>query len=92
MSTPAALSTDPRADWMEDAHTAISALAARSIRTGQTFTADDLRKMIGEPDHHNWIGASFQAAYKRGEIDQVGFTLSRSKSRRGGVIRVWRAA
>lgn len=92
MSAPAVLSIDPRADWMHDAHTAIDALVVRYHRTGQTFTAEDLRRMVGEPEHCNWIGTAFRAACKRGAITQEGYTLSHTKSRRGGVIRVWKAA
>jgi len=92
MSAPAVLSVDPKRDWMYDAHTAIDALVVRYQRTGQTFTAEDLRRMIGEPEHCNWIGIAFRAAHNRGAITQEGFTLSHTKSRRGGVIRVWKAA
>lgn len=53
MSTPAALNTDPKGDWLADAREAIEALA----RTGRKFTSDDLREMVGEPDHANWFGA-----------------------------------
>lgn len=92
MSAPAALDLDEKATWLADAAGAIDSLALRSHRTGSTFTADDLRAMIGEPGHPNWIGNAFNTARTDGAIRRVGFTTSRAKSRHGGVVRVWRAA
>ncbi|MDZ5077900.1 hypothetical protein [Nesterenkonia sp. HG001] len=91
MATAAAIRTDPRADWLTGAREAIEALAARSARTGAEFTADDLRRMIGEPDHPNWFGSAFNTARIARIIEPVGFTISRARSRHGGVIRTWRA-
>lgn len=93
MSTAMAISVDPKSAWMEDAHTAISALATRSLRTGATFTADDLYTMIGQPDHSNWSGTAFTAAKRRGDIEPTGdYVKSQRRARRGSVIAVWRAA
>ncbi len=91
MATAAAISTDPRADWLADAAEAIAALAHRAAQTNTAFTADDLRAMIGEPDHPNWIGAAFSTARSTGQIKAAGYTTSRARSRHGGVIRRWRA-
>lgn len=92
MSAPAALDLDEKATWLADAADAIDSLVYRSHRTGSTFTADDLRAMIGEPGHPNWTGVAFNAARTLGVIVVDGFTISRTKSRHGGVVRVWRAA
>lgn len=93
MSAPAALDLDEKATWLADAAGAIRSMASRSRHnTGWTFTADDLRDMVGEPGHPNWIGVAFNAARTLGVITVYGYTTSRSASRHGGVIRVWRAA
>lgn len=94
MSVPMALDTPQgeKADWMQDAAEAIDALAARSAKYDTTFTADDLRKMIGEPGHPNWTGTAFSAARQNRVIEMAGFTTSTAKSRHRGVIRTWRAA
>lgn len=91
MATPAVISTDPKADWMTEAAEAIARLAARSAKCNVTFTADDLRREVGEPDHPNWVGSAFSAAAQTKVIRPVGFTISRAPTRHGGVIRTWRA-
>lgn len=83
---------DAKHAWLADADHAISALAVRCHRTDQTFTADDVHKIIGDPEHPNWWGVAFASAKRRGEIELAGYAISRSKSRNGGVLRVWRAA
>lgn len=88
MSTPAALNTDPKGNWLADAREAIEALA----RTGRKFTSDDLREMVGEPDHANWFGAAFSSAHRTKIIKPVGYCQSRAKSRNHGVLREWKAA
>lgn len=95
MPTPMALDTTrngPKADWLADAREAIEALARRSRTTGAPFTADDLRKIIGEPAHQNWPGVAFSSAYRLGIIEPAGFTTSTTRSRHRGVIRQWKAA
>ncbi|OSM43499.1 hypothetical protein [Nesterenkonia sp. PF2B19] len=92
MATAAAISTDPRAEWLAEARESIEALAAWSAKYGTTFTADELRLMTGEPDHPNWFGSAFNTARIARIIEPVGFTTSRARSRHGGVIRTWRAA
>lgn len=92
MATPAALSTNPKADWLADARDAIEALAVAHRRADTAFTADDLRRIVGQPDHANWVGAAFSAAHKLGIIRPVGYTTSRTRSRHHGVIRTWKAA
>lgn len=83
---------DDKHRWLIDADHAISALAVRYHRTGQTFTADNVRESIGAPDHPNWWGVAFAAAKQRGLIEAVAFGAARAKSRNGGSLKIWRAA
>ena len=83
---------DAKAAWLTDAEHAIAALAVRYHRTGKTFTADDVRAMIGAPEHGNWFGIAFASAKRRGEIEAVAFSAARAKSRNGGSLKIWRAA
>lgn len=85
MSRPAALTLDDRAEWFHDANEALDYL----IGSRHLFSADDLRDKLPVPAHPNWWGALFGAAHRSGRIKPMGFQLSRSKSRRGGVVRVW---
>lgn len=60
-------------------------------RTGLTFTAEDLTKVIGAPDHPNRIGAAFVAARKAGIIEPTGEVRpSTTPSRHGSLVRCWR--
>ncbi len=93
MSAPAVISIDPKADWMTDADHAIASLSSRYLRTGQTFTADDVYQIAGEPDDNHWPGAAFRAARARGEIVKThAYVQSKRRGRRGSTIAVWRAA
>lgn len=93
MSAPAVLSVDPRADWMRDAEHAISALVTGYHRTGQTFTADDLRGIVGQPDDIHWPGTAFKVAHARGEIEPTGqYVRSTRRARKGSILAVWKAA
>jgi hypothetical protein len=63
------------------------------------FTADDLEDAIGHPDdeheangRNNSIGAAFAHAHKIGLIEPAGVTRSRQPKRKGGMVRVWKAA
>lgn len=84
MKTPP-MALDTREEWFDLARTAITELAA----TRHLFTADDLRPLVPDPGHKNWIGNAFQSARQTKLIKPVGFQLSNSKSRKHGVIRVW---
>lgn len=91
LTGPVALE-DTKHAWLTDADHAINALAARYHRTGQTFTADDLRAAIGAPDHGNWFGIAFAKAKNAGLIEAVAFGAARAKSRNGGSLKIWKAA
>ncbi|MHC6175425.1 hypothetical protein [Glutamicibacter sp. X7] len=84
---PVPMVLDTKAEWLEAAATAIADLASE----GHTFTADAVRERIPAPAEPNWFGAAFSAARESGVIEAVGFELSRTRSRRGGVLRRWQA-
>ena len=72
--------------WLDLARGAIAYLAA----SGRHFTADDVRRLAGEPPSDNALGAVLLAASKRHEIVTVGFDRSKRVTRRGGMVRVWK--
>jgi hypothetical protein len=74
--------------WTEDAIEAIEELAY----TSPTFTADDLRAKMRPAPNPKMVGGAFTAAVSAGIITRAGYTESRAKSRRRGVIRVWTIA
>lgn len=57
---------------------------------GAPFTADDIRREVGEPRHPNHWGALFRSCRIEGLIAPEGVTQSTTKSRNGGLLRVWR--
>ena len=78
---------DAKHVWLADADDAIERLA----HTGRAFTSDDVRRLIGPPEHPNWWGIAFAKAKKQGLIRAVGDGVSTVKSRNGGHRRVWRS-
>ena len=85
MTKALAITLDDRQDWFDLANEALEHL----IDTSYLFSSDDLRPLVPAPPVANWWGALFTAAHKSGRIKPMGFQLSRTKSRRGGVVRVW---
>ncbi len=80
---------DPDADtwWADCARRGIETLA----KTGEAFDAYTLTELgLPDRDHPNRWGAMFNAAYKEGLIEPVGFAYSRRPTRSGGVCRLWR--
>ncbi|NNM44585.1 hypothetical protein [Knoellia koreensis] len=75
--------------WADGALRAIEALAA----AGVIFSADDLRDdpyNLPAPHHPSQWGAVFAKAKQAGLIKPVGYAASRTGSRNGGVLRLWR--
>ena len=82
----AALGVEPH-DWRAAAAKAIEMLAA----TGETFTADAVRRLAGDPPSAaGGLGAALGAAARAGVIEPYGYRRSRRSRRRGGVVTVWR--
>jgi hypothetical protein len=81
---------DARADaergWWAAAWRELGALAA----TGFTFTADDVRRRVGGPDHPARWGGVFLAASRAGLIQAVGVRRPATASRHSGLTRVWK--
>lgn len=82
---PVPMVLDNHDEWMDAAHKGMDALVGR----GRTFTADDLRDIVPVPSNPNWVGTLFQAYKAHGYIRPVGHEVSRSRQRRGGVLRRW---
>lgn len=73
-------------EWPVDAQLAILRLSI----TEQSFTADDLRKVLRPAPHPNHVGAAFLACKNAGLIEPSGYQTSNSKTRRHGALRTWR--
>lgn len=76
---------DTREEWFEQARAELETV----IASRHLFSADDLRLLLPTPGHANWWGVLFGAERNAGRIKPMGYTISRSKTRKGGVIRVW---
>ena len=62
-------------------------------RNGLEFTADDVRKIVGEPDVANRWGGVFLSARRAGLIEPTGSVRpSTTTSRHASLVRVWRGA
>lgn len=80
--------------WLDRAHVAMRQLMA----SGDAFSADDLLALAGYPDgahtansRNSAIGSLFGQYSSAGEIIPVGVVRSTAASRKGGMIRQWRA-
>lgn len=85
MTAPMALE-DTHEAWHEDAVAAIIGLA----HALPLFTAEDLRREMRPAPHPNAPGRAFSAARAAGYITTEGYQTSGIRSRKNGVIRVWR--
>ena len=77
----------------------MDSLVEESKLNGREFSADDLEALVGPPDpnrdpnaKNNSIGSLFMAYSKAGKITVVGHKNSSTPTRKGGLIRVWKAA
>jgi hypothetical protein len=73
--------------WKSKADAAIRFLAD----TGQTFTADDVRRIAGDPRHPNAMGGRLLAASKSRLIEAVGVNQSTRPEGHARRMTVWRA-
>lgn len=74
-------------EWKAACRLAIARLAS----TGETFTAEDVRKQIGDPPNHaNAMGAQFIGAAKEGIIQKVGYAQPMRPSSHARCIASWR--
>lgn len=84
MKTPP-MFLDQRQEWFDAAAAALEEISAAM----ELFTADDMRDKIPPPGNPNWWGILFGAYRNSGRITAQGFQISRTGTRKGGVIRVW---
>lgn len=71
--------------WKVVARQAIDELAARY----HPFTAEDVRRMVGDPPTEKVIGAIFNAAARAGVIKRVGFVQTRRPSSHATMTSQW---
>lgn len=67
----------------------------RLIAGGGDFTSDDIRRAVVEPFATGSalaLGGLINGRSRRGEIVQVGWTISRQPQRHGAPARIWRRA
>lgn len=86
MTKPMAITLNDKAEWFQLANEALDYVIANN----HLFSADSLRPLVPTPANPNWFGALFLAASKAGRIVKAGPMVSRSKSRRGGLIWQWK--
>jgi hypothetical protein len=72
--------------WKLAADLAIEMLA----RGGDPFTAEDVRRLAGDPTHPNAMGPRLQAAVRGQVIQEVGYTTGERPLSRARVLRVYR--
>lgn len=82
----AAMALDDRELWREDAVATITALA----KLGHV-TAEDLTREMRRPPSPSFVGVAFHNAHRAGIIQPIGARTSTTKTRKGGLIRVWAA-
>jgi hypothetical protein len=74
--------------WRKRAQRAISSLCERGI----PFTAEDVRRLAGDPDSQNAMGAALGKASREGLIYTSGFTKPQRASRHSNMLRLWHKA
>jgi hypothetical protein len=72
-------------EWKQRADHAIEKLAWNA---GQ-FTAEDVRRLAGDPTHPAAVGPRFQAAVRAGLIRCVGYTTGERPLSRARMLRVY---
>ena len=82
----AAALEESKAEWFADARFMIERLAAGNDR----FSADDLRKVLRPAPDPHWAGLVFGEVSRKGLIEFVEYQKSKTKSRKGAPVAVWR--
>lgn len=72
--------------WKLAADLAIEMLA----RAGDPFTAEDVRRLAGDPKHPSAMGPRLQAAVRGQVIREVGYACGERPLSRARVLRVYR--
>lgn len=71
--------------WKADVADRIAALA----RLKMAFTVTEVREVVGDPEKPQSWGAAFLAAFAKGIIVPVGYTVSPRSERHAGPVRIW---
>ncbi len=74
--------------WVEAARYAIDSFCS----IGVPFTAEDVRRVAGDPPTPSAIGALFNAVADEGWIVFVGYEKAHRPEAHGRIIRVWKSA
>lgn len=74
--------------WLDQAEWAISVLARKPF----PFTAEDVRKIAGDPERVNSMGAVLSAAKKKGLIEVDGYALATRPEGHARLMRRWRGS
>jgi hypothetical protein len=83
----ASVSSHTPQDWKVACDVAIARLATINA----TFTAEDVRAVVGDPPNHpSAMGARFLAAAKAGLIERIGYQRPVRASRHANPLAVWR--
>lgn len=76
-------------DWRERCDAEI----ARQASNGWTFTAEDIREVVGSPKNHpNAMGARFRRAAQKGVIVVVGFKLGTRPESHARLLRKYKGS
>lgn len=75
-------------EWAQAAQLVLEDL----IASGQSFTSEDIRLVVGPPPSPSALGALLLRASKAGRIECVGFEQSKRPSRHAGMLRRWRGS
>jgi hypothetical protein len=84
--TAAAALEDSHESWISDAVATIIGLA----HVQEEFTADDLRREMRPAPMDKLPGLAFTAAKRAGYIEPINTTVSKSRSRNCGSLKIWR--
>ena len=76
-------SEDP--EWLQRASEVIERFAS----SGEHFSADDIRAIVGDPVRAASMGGAFRSAVSRGLIAPAGLGTSSRIERHGGLMRLW---
>jgi hypothetical protein len=74
--------------WVADARYAVASFCS----VGVPFTAEDVRRVAGNPPSPNAIGALFNAIAEEGWIVFMGYEKATRPEAHGRMIRVWKSA
>lgn len=72
-------------EWAKAAQLVLDEL----IESGQPFTSEGVRMVVGPPPNNGALGGLFLRAARAGRIEATGFERSKRPARHAGVLRTW---